>query len=42
MENKDEFDIEQLEERLEMEAVIGTDGDVEPEGWYCRCGYESE
>ncbi|WP_276606633.1 hypothetical protein [Mangrovimicrobium sediminis] len=40
MDNDNIFTVEELEERLEMEAVIGPVSDVEPEGWYSRCGYE--
>ncbi len=40
MQNDDTFSVEELEERLEMEAAGAPLGDVDPDGFYCRCGWE--
>lgn len=34
------YEVQELEARFEMESVVPTDGTVDPNGWYCRCGYE--
>lgn len=39
MENSNTFDIEQLEERYEMETIVPGD-QADTDGWFCRCGYE--
>ncbi len=42
MENyeEDAIAIELLEERLEMEAVAAGGSTADPDGFYCRCGWE--
>ena len=37
-----EYSVEELEARFEMETVVPGDDTVNPDGWYCRCGYEQD
>jgi hypothetical protein len=39
---KNDYTVEELEARFEMETVIPSDASAETDGWYCRCGYEQD
>ncbi len=39
---QNEFTIEELEARFEMETAVPGDDMQNPDGWYCRCGYEEK